>query len=115
MDPDALPLAEIRLALAAAATPAPELPWSNAPAVCPLTTKLIKSATQGWAPSTHWLHHVHVRAAVHTLLLVSERVHRRQSVQRRGRSAAILGAANMPPEMWLQILRFFLRSGWQVR
>jgi hypothetical protein len=114
MDPDALPLAEIRLALAAAATPAPELPWSDAPELCPLTGKLLKSATQGWAPATHWLHHARVRTAVHTLLLVSERVHRRQSFQRRGRSAAILGAASMPPEMWIGIMRFVLRSGWQV-
>jgi hypothetical protein len=114
MDPDALPLAEIRLALAAAAPAAPELPWSDAPAVCPLARKMTKSATQGWAPSTHWLHHAHVRAAVHTLLLVSERVHRRQSFQRRGRSAVVLGGS-MPPEMWIGIMRFFQRSGWQVQ
>jgi hypothetical protein len=110
MDPDALPLAEIRLALAAAATPAPELPWSNAPAVCPRTVKLLRSATQGWSPSTHWLHHARVRAAVHTLLLVSERVHR-QSIQQ-GTGSAV---GSMPPEMWIGIMRFFQRSGWQVQ
>jgi hypothetical protein len=110
LDPDVLPLAEIRLALTAATTSAAELPWSDAPEVCPRTAKLIKSATQGWAPSTHWLHHVRVRTAVHTLLLVSERVHR-QSLQRHGRRAVV----SMPPKMWLGIMRFVRRSDWQVR
>jgi hypothetical protein len=110
MDPDALSMAEIRLALAAAATAAPELPWSNAPAVCPLTVQVLQSATLGWSRSTHWLHHARVRATVRTLLLVSERLHR-VTLRRRGRSTSV-AVGTMPPEMWVRIMCFFRRGDW---
>jgi hypothetical protein len=83
--------------------------------VCQITVKLIKAATKGWAPTTHWLHHVGVRTAVHTMLLVGERLQKQTVVPagRRGRSAivnatgAVLPA--IPPEMWMAVIRFFVR------
>ena len=47
-------------------------------AVCLRTVRTVIAATRGWGPTRHWLHHVGVRTAVHTLLLVSERLARKQ-------------------------------------
>ena len=41
---------------------------------CTLTTTFVRTATSGWATAQHWLHHATVRTAVHTLVLVSERL-----------------------------------------
>jgi ankyrin repeat protein len=120
MDPDALPPSEIRLALEAATTPATELPWEDAPDVCPATAKLIKAASQAWTPITHWLHHVGVRTAAHTMLLVSERLHQQSASSS---TTIIITADNsvapaaallpiLPPEMWVAVTGFFLRRHW---
>jgi hypothetical protein len=127
VDPDALPWVEIELARATATAPPAELRWENAPDVCPITTKLIRAATRGWMPTTPWLHHVGVRTAVHTALLVGEGLHKQThlsvrrrglSVRRRGRSA-IANATGvalplLPPEMWVAVLSFFMRRGWSA-
>jgi ankyrin repeat protein len=124
MDPDAtLAWSEMQLARATATTPATELPWGDAPGLCSTTTKLIKTATRGWAPTAHWLHHANIRMAVRTVLLVSERLHVQSvaesvpSTHRRGRSATVAAAAFLPilpPEMWVAAVRFLLRRHWPV-
>jgi len=76
--------------------------WAVPPA-CKLTQKLIVAMNKGWSPGTHWLHHQNVRTAVHTTLLVAERLGR------------IKANVVLPPEMWSSIMRCgFTRSGWAV-
>jgi hypothetical protein len=126
MDPDAQPWSQIALARATSTTPPTELPWQDAPDVCQITVKLIKAATRGWAPPRHWLYHTGFRMAVRTVLQISERLHRQHAVvlpvertaRRRGRSAtaaaavAVVHLPILPPEMWIAIMGFFLRSNW---
>jgi hypothetical protein len=128
MDPDAQPWSQLALARATSTTPPTELPWQDAPDVCQITVKLIKAATQGWAPPRHWLYHTGVRTAVRTVLQVSERLHRQHAVvlpvectaRRRGRSAtaaaavAVVHLPILPPEMWIAIMGFLLRQNWAV-
>jgi ankyrin repeat protein len=115
MDPDAsLSWPQMQLAREAAAAPPAKLPWGNAPAVCPTTTKLIKAATRGWTPTAHWLHHTNIQTAVHTILLVSERLHMASLVDARAPAAAIAALPILPPEMWVAVLRFLLRRHWAV-
>jgi hypothetical protein len=128
--------------------------------VCTLTIKIIHAATSGWSPARHWLHHPTVRTAVHTVLLVAERLHGQARLEVESAdadvtataaavaSSAASGAAvvaavsaaavdgvaapatkkpsnhatatapttepfpEIPPELWLVIMRFFLRSDW---
>jgi hypothetical protein len=74
--------------LAARVTAASTAPWGvidhddaalavlvHAP-VCASTAHLVLAYTSGWAATRHWLHPVSVRAAVHTVLLVAERLYR---------------------------------------
>jgi hypothetical protein len=122
-DPDILLWPEVKLARAVAATPACELKCEDAPDVCRITAKLITATTRGWAPVRHWLYHSGVRTAVHTVVQVSERLHRQASAtkqpgpisQRTGQSAtpaAVLPI--LPPEMWIALMMFFLRSNWSA-
>ena len=43
--------------------------------VCRITSKLVKDLTNGWFPRTHRYHNAALRAAVHTMMLISERLH----------------------------------------
>jgi ankyrin repeat protein len=108
-DPDALPPAEHAAALATARTPAADLPWDNAPDICPATVQLIRAAAGGWGPRRHWLHHANVREAVRTVLHVSEWLRRRPGVVFPNDPLPFV-----PPELWLVIVGFFLRRDWQV-
>ena len=85
------------------------------------TVKLALQATSGWAPKTHWLHHSAARAAVHTCLAVSERLHRAGvgqgvvgSVVNKPRNGGGAALPLLPPEMWITILGFVQRSFWAV-
>ena len=69
---------------------------------CTLTTKFIRAATSGWSTTRHWLHHAAVRTAVHTLVLLSERLRR----------LAQDDEELLPAELWLVVARFFCRSDW---
>jgi ankyrin repeat protein len=118
MDPDAtLSWSEMQLARDAATTPPTNLPWGNALEVCPITTKLIKAATRGWAPTAHWLHHTNIRTAVHTVLQVFERLHRQSAMQHGGGNIAPTAVVppTLPPEMWMVIAHFFVRCAWKPR
>jgi ankyrin repeat protein len=77
--------------------------------VCTLTNKFIRAATSGWSTTQHRLHHIAVRNAVHTLVLVSER-RRREAKDEDGGELL----PHMPAELWLVIARFFRRSDWPV-
>jgi ankyrin repeat protein len=115
MDPDAQPWSQLALARATSTTPPTELPWQDAPDVCQITVKLIKAATRGWAPPRHWLYHPGFRIAVRTVLHVDVRLHRQHSsVVSAADSVATAFLPILPPEMWIAILGFLLRSNWAV-
>ena len=50
------------------------LPVPPTPPFCAETARLARDAMARWSPSLHWLHHLEFRAAVHTVLLVSQRL-----------------------------------------
>ena len=75
-DPTTTTPAEVLAIVAVAQVPVDALPWENALPVCNATIKLMEAAAAGWSRTAHWLHHRGVRQTVHTLLLVSERLHR---------------------------------------
>jgi hypothetical protein len=123
IDPDTLLWSDVELMRGTAAAPPTTLQWGDAPAVCPITVKLIKAITRGWAPARHWWHHANVRTAVYTLLQVGERLHGRSLTQAEhstkmcGRSAPAAAAVVLPilpPEMWMAVMGFFLRRHWSV-
>jgi ankyrin repeat protein len=107
IDPDTLSVPEIRTVIETAAAPPTELPWTDAPDVCRTTARLIKAAFHGWAPPRHWLYHVGFRTAVHSVLLVGERLHRRLSM-------VPAPLPIIPPEMWIAVVSFCLRRNWTV-
>ena len=73
--------------------------WEGQPAVCPVTTRLTRTALAAWSPSTHWLHHNSFRTVVHTVLLVAGRL----------RAVALDYQAVLPSELWLVVLGQLLR------
>lgn len=120
MDPDEqCTTGQLQAAITTANATPGTLGWADAPAVCQETTKLVVAATKGWGPTRHWLHHTGVRAAVCSVLVMSERMHRSSTVgagksSSRSRSTRALSAALplLPPEMWLHIMSYFQRSWW---
>jgi hypothetical protein len=113
VDPDTQPWSQLALARATSTTP---------PDVCQITVKLIKAATRAWAPPRHQLYHAGIRTAVRTVMQVGKRLHRQDVLVRsvESTSAAARTAADddvlpiLPPEMWIAIMAFFLRSNWVV-
>ena len=110
-------------------------PWPQAPAVCPATMALVRNATTPYSPATHWLYHPGVHEAVCTVLLVSERLFQRRNSQQRHpgqhvdaalatkgqgvpltppslASSPVTMLPELPPEMWLFMLRFISSSFW---
>ena len=85
---------------------------------CSGTTKLIRAATSGWSPTSHWLHHTAVRTAVHTMLLVSARLAKLAGQSREVTEDATDTVSDdrpvLPPELWLVVGRFCLRQDWSV-
>ena len=107
---------------------------------CPATAAMVRAAYRGWAPARHWLHHAGVRSALHELLLVAERLRRRElgttsapalaagssssrggarrvSARKAGRAPQQQAAMQqlpplLPPELWLVVAGFVLRSWW---
>ena len=67
------PPATATAAILASAVLPPRHPWLPKLPVCKATVRLAKAAVSPWSPTRHWLYHGGFRAAVHTLLLVSER------------------------------------------
>jgi hypothetical protein len=99
----------------AAAAATERLRWvalAHVPA-CTMTTKVIRAATSGWSPTRHWLHHAAVRAAAHTVVLVSERL-RGSAKDDPGGGGGELLLPHMPAELWLLFAHFFRRSDWPV-
>ena len=120
MDPDEqCTTGQLQAAIITANATPETLGWADALAVCQQTTKLVVAATKGWGPTRHWLHHTGVRAAVYSVLVMSERMHRSSTVgagksSSRSRSTRALTTALplLPPEMWLHIMSYFQRSWW---
>jgi len=81
--------------------------WAGSPPPCAATTALVHDALAGWAPARHFLFHPGVRGAVRTVLLVSERL-QRQLQQRRAK------LPELPVELWMLVIGFFLRGSWPV-
>lgn len=87
--------------------------------VCRETIAFIKRATVGWRPTTHWLHHAAFRTAVHSALLVSERLRTKAHASNAATASDSVVADDvdpvlLPAEIWEYILRFCLRSDWKV-
>ena len=62
-------------AVAAARAEPTGVPWGlPTPALCKKTAAVVLQATQGWAPSRHWLHHPAFRDVVVAVLLVGQRL-----------------------------------------
>ena len=81
--------------------------------LCAVVAKFVRAATSGWALTRHWLHHAAFRKAVHTILLVAERLHR----QGKGNAPpAMQGLVlpQLPPELWVLMMRGFRRSDWII-
>lgn len=95
------------------------------------TARFAKAATSGWTTSTHWLHHSGFRTAIAAVLYTSERLRRDAYESGCGGSGGGGSAVEdadaparastalhvlpvLPPEMWLVILTFCLRSWWGV-
>ena len=126
--------AELKRALSIAKTdPKDKAGWEDAaiPPVCKATVALMHAAVssfrKGWIPAGHWLFHVGVRTAVHTVVLVSTRLQRNSELavednhkevshkDASGKKAA--GGAVLPllpPELWHFILSFLGRDDWKV-
>ena len=68
------------------------------------TAGLVRGATAGWTRQLHWLHHAGVREAVHTVLLLAERLWTRR--------LALGALPGLPAEMWLHALTFARRGDW---
>ena len=60
-------------------------------------------ALSGWSPSTHWLHHGRFREAVHTVLLVAQRL---------GRDDQPAALSVLPMMVWREVLGELLRQDW---
>ena len=80
------------------------------PPVCPATTRLACAAMQCWTPVRHWLFHSRFREAVHTVLLVLERLGERPA----STPASAGGAAlpSLPDELWFLVCSMLLRRDW---
>ena len=82
------------------------------PPVCPTTTRLARAAMKCWSPVRHWLFHGRFRGAVHTVLLVQERLGRRPERASASSSAATL--PSLPNELWLLVCAMLLRRDWRA-
>jgi hypothetical protein len=82
------------------------------PPVCLTTTRLARAAMKCWSPMRHWLFHGRFRAAVHTVLLVHERLGRRPERTSASSSGATL--PSLPDELWLLVCAMLLRRDWRA-
>ena len=123
IDPAGCTVADLSAVMASAA----DVLLVRLPASCPLTIALAKAMCSGWSPARHFLHHAAVRDAVHTMLLVAERLRlrrgaqsgTRRSVQQLEHVAASEGPVSivlppLPSELLLAVCSFVLRSHFAV-
>lgn len=124
-DPAKASIKEIMEAIATSKAEPTALPWQDAPPLCKNTVKLVADATRGWSRTNHWLHHGKVREAVLTVLVVTLRLERKDALLEAAvaTAAAAAGKADagataqlpgLPIEMWIYMMRFFMRSWWKV-
>ena len=76
------------------------------PPVCRATTRLARDAMACWSPERHWLFHGRVRSAVHTVLLVQERLNNTVGVD--------APLPYLPGELWSCVCAMLLRRDWTV-
>ena len=103
---------EMLAAIATSKTAPAALPWEDAAPVCNATIKLVADATRGWHRTTHWLHHSNVREAVFAVLVVADRLQRKQDALMAAPTKAMEPDPVLPPEIWLYIMQFFQRVWW---
>ena len=77
------------------------------PPVCRATTRLARDAMACWSPQRHWLFHDGCREAIHAVLLVQERLGRREGVHPDAR------LPYLPVELWFYICAMLLRRDWR--
>ena len=106
-DPTACALADVKAA-AAGGSLGRGLPASP---MCRATQRLAADAMACWSPPRHWLHHKRFREAVHTVMLVRQRLDRQGHAPPRGTA---VGCPLLPPEMWLCVCAWLLRRHWAV-
>ena len=95
-------------------------PVPPTPRFCAATARLARDAMARWSPSLHWLHHHEFRAAVHTVLLVSQRLDLQHGNSHRcsgrphlgGGAPADPGLPLLPPELWFCVCGWLLRRHW---
>ena len=68
--------------------------------MCRRTITLIIAAFKGWSPSRHWLYHAGVRRAIHTLLLIAQRL---QTPQLLAPDATAAAAAAIPTALAIAV------------
>lgn len=106
--------------------------------VCRATVQLARDALRSWSPARHWLHHARHRQTVITVMLTAERLRRRPlassqlhphphpiaasapatTAPPQQQTSSVLAVYSgsavspivLPPEMWVSILKFVLRS-----
>ena len=79
------------------------------PPVCRATTRLARDAMACWSPERHWLFHGRVRNAIHTVLLVQERLNRMIEDTVTG---VVCPFPYLPVELWFYICSMLLRRDW---
>ena len=87
--------------------------WAQCAGIVDPLAALVRQAMAKWSPSTHWLHHEQFREAVHTVLLVAERLVRLSEADSDA-SSPRSRSPMLPPDMWLAVLGQLLRRDWQV-
>jgi hypothetical protein len=135
IDPDGVGGAWEQMAVRATAKHPPASLWWPLPVpACSSSVAVAVQATSGWWPTRHWLHHCGVRTAVRAVLSVSERARSSPSITggvggggggggrngglasggRQGVVVVLHALPILPPELWLFVMRFFLRAWWLV-
>ena len=139
IDLDDCELPQLKRALAIAQTAPEDLAgWERGQAVCNRTVRLMQTAVhswhKGWVPVGHWLYHTTVREAVHTVMLVAERLDGVALQWGGGGSVAELDRGRLergvgdsargpsprpllpvlPSEIWCFIMKFLKRDDWII-
>jgi hypothetical protein len=100
-DPTTCSIAEINKA----ATGTALWPGLPTPPVCTTTRMLARAAMACWSPTRHWLYHRVFRDAVHTVLLVEQRLLPDQN-------DSPTNLTVLPTELWLHVCAWLLRRHW---
>ena len=97
----------------AAGTAAVWGPTLAMPPMCKDTARFTRDAMACWSPTRHWLFHARVRTAVHTMLLVRQRLEALAEAEP-ACDAEESFPLDAPLEIWFLVCGYFLRRHWAV-